>query len=242
MLEQYYTSILLLGKIKWIYLFKYKKIWQILAEKRNWTFIFPSWMESFTFKLFQHRVIINKTDLQDVFLPMMIHHGIYFLTDTRRSQFNLAMYILEKDIKQFLLIPNSLSGGAPTPVFSELPENSLDYLNLKFFKNWVVGFTNAEGSFLVKSNQDACFQIKQRTHINLFEAIKLLFLSNRKLTVEGDKYLQFSVSSKKDIQTVINFFSFSGLHPLTGLKNIKYFNWLNELKSSYRYNSLNFPQ
>uniref|UniRef100_UPI0030015785 LAGLIDADG endonuclease n=1 Tax=Elmerina hispida TaxID=1245649 RepID=UPI0030015785 len=81
------------------------------------------------------KLIINKTDLQDVFFPLMIHHGIYFLTDTRRSQFNLAMYILEKDIKQFLLIPDSLSGGAPTPVFSELPENSLDYLNLKFFKN-----------------------------------------------------------------------------------------------------------
>ena len=80
-----------------------------------------------------------------------------------------------------------------------------------------------------------------RRHINLFEAIKLLFLSNRKLTVEGDKYLQFSVSSKKDIQTVINFFSFSGLHPLTGLKNIQYFNWLNNLKKSNRYKSLNFP-
>ena len=80
-----------------------------------------------------------------------------------------------------------------------------------------------------------------RRHINLFEAIKLLFLSNRKLTVEGDKYLQFSVSSKKDIQTVINFFSFSGLHPLTGLKIIQYFNWLNNLKKSNRYKSLNFP-
>jgi hypothetical protein len=35
-------------------------------------------------------------------------------------------------------------------------------------------------------------------------------------------YNQFSVSSKADIQTVINFFSFSGLHSLIGLKSISY--------------------
>ena len=95
---------------------------------------------------------------------------------------------------------------------------------------------------MIKSNNDACFQLKQRIHINLFEAIKLLFKTDRKLGMESDNYIQFSVSSKKDIQTVINFFSFSGLHSLTGLKNIQYFNWLNNLKISYRYKSLNFPE
>ena len=91
------------------------------------------------------KLIINKTDLQDVFFPLMIHHGIFFLTDTRRSQFNLAIYILENDIKQFLLLPDSLSGvlRPEPPAFSELPRvretNSLDYIayapNLNFFKN-----------------------------------------------------------------------------------------------------------
>jgi hypothetical protein len=28
---------------------------------------------------------------------------------------------------------------------------------------WVVGFSISEGSFLIKSNLDACFQLKQRT-------------------------------------------------------------------------------
>jgi hypothetical protein len=40
---------------------------------------------------------------------------------------------------------------------------------------------------------------------------------------------------------VINFFSFSGLHPLIGLKNIQYLRWLNLLRNSYRYKNLNFP-
>ena len=37
-----------------------------------------------------------------------------------------------------------------------------------------------------------------------------------------DYYSQFSVSSKQDIQTVINYFSFSGLHPLLGSTLIEY--------------------
>ena len=183
------------------------------------------------------KLIINKTDLQDVFFPLLIHHGIFFLTESRRTQFNLAMCLFEKDVKKFDLIPKIFN----VPSFSILPIIPLDYLNLPFFKNWIVGFTTAEGSFLIKANKDACFQLKQRMHTNLFEAFKLLFNTSRKITTESDKYLQFSVSSKKDIQTVINFFSFSGLHPLTGLKNIQYFNWLNNLKNSNRYKSLNYP-
>lgn len=96
----------------------------------------------------------------------------------------------------------------------------------------------SEGSFFVKANNDGCFQLKQRIHINLFEAFKLVFDTNRKIALassfrrkedwgcfaetEKGLYNQFGVSSKSDIQKVINFFSFSGLHPLVGLKGIQY--------------------
>ena len=80
----------------------------------------------------------------------------------------------------------------------------------------------SEGSFFIKKNQDGCFQIKQRLHINLFEAFKLIFDTNRKINIEKEQYCQFGVSSKADLQKVINFFSYGGLHPLVGLKNIQY--------------------
>ena len=80
----------------------------------------------------------------------------------------------------------------------------------------------SEGSFFIKKNNEACFQLKQTVHINLFESFKLVFDTNRKLGVENGLYHQFSVSSIVDIQKVINFFSFSGLHPLIGLKGIQY--------------------
>jgi hypothetical protein len=65
----------------------------------------------------------------------------------------------------------------------------------------------------VKNNNDGCFQLKQRVHVMLFEAFKLVFETSRKIDTEKGLYNQFSVSSKADIQTVMNFFSFSGFHP-----------------------------
>lgn len=49
------------------------------------------------------------------------------------------------------------------------------------------------------------------------------------------------VSSKCDIQKVIKFFSFSGLHPLIGLKYIQYMKWLSNLHKSPRYANLIYP-
>jgi hypothetical protein len=80
----------------------------------------------------------------------------------------------------------------------------------------------AEGSFLIKSSDEGCFQLKQKIHVGLFEAFKLVFNTNRNIDIEKGNYNQFSVSSKIDVQNVINFFSLSGLHPLVGLKNIQY--------------------
>src|SRR5689334_9054804 len=100
----------------------------------------------------------------------------------------------------------------------------------------------SQGSFFVKKNNVGCFQLKQRTHIKLFEAFKLVFNTNRKIETEKGLYNQFGVSSNSDIQNVINFFSFSGLHPLVGLKGIQYIKWLNTLRESNHYKSLNFPE
>jgi len=48
-----------------------------------------------------------------------------------------------------------------------------------------------------------------------------VFNTTRKIDTTKN-FNQFGVSSKSDIQTVINLFSFEGLHPLIGLKYIQY--------------------
>lgn len=183
------------------------------------------------------KLVINKTDLQEVIFPLLVHKKIYFLTDTRVNQFNLAMYILMNDIKNYDLIADINN----IPSIFEIPENPFDYTLLHFFRNWIVGFTASEGSFFIKMNNDGCFQLKQRVHYNLFEAFKLIFDTERKISIRNN-YNQFGVSSKSDIQKVINFFSYSGLHPLIGLKYIQYVKWLNNLRASSRYPNLNYPE
>ena len=182
------------------------------------------------------KLVINRTDLQEVIFPLLIYNNIFFLTETRINQFNLSMYIFKNDIKMYNEIPDITNIDS---VF-KIPKNPLDYTLLHFFKNWIVGFTCSEGSFFVKSNNDGCFQLNQRIHTNLFEALKLIFNTNRTINTSNN-YGQFGVSSKSDIQKVINFFSFSGLHPLTGLNYIKYVKWLSNLHKSPRYANLIYP-
>ena len=179
------------------------------------------------------KLIINKTDLQEVFFPLLMYHNIYFLTKTRSIQFNTAIFILKNNIRNFDKIPKII------PEVYILPSTPLDYINLLFFKNWIVGFTMAEGSFFIKNNFDGCFTLTQNLHVELFNGIKLIFNTTRKL--ESNTISRFSVSSKADIQIVINFFSFSGLHPLVGLKNAQYLCWLENLSKSIRYKNLKFP-
>ena len=87
---------------------------------------------------------ISRTDLQEVLFPLFLHHGIFFLTEVRRAQFNLAMFILEEELKIYDQIPefNGFS-GAPTalanaslavsrgqsqeiPLYFELPKTALE--------------------------------------------------------------------------------------------------------------------
>src|SRR5690606_36019306 len=51
------------------------------------------------------KLVINRTDLQEVLFPLLIHHNIYFLIEARREQFNKVMYILQNDIKLYSEIP-----------------------------------------------------------------------------------------------------------------------------------------
>jgi len=181
------------------------------------------------------KLIINKTDLQKYLLPLLIHHKIYFLTLTRIKQFNLVVYILKNDLKLYYEIPKSIN------IIYDVPRSGLEYTNLFFFRNWIVGFTTIEGVFTIKNNQDYFFVFKQKLHFNLYIALKLIFKSTKDIDVEKTLYYQFGVNSKTDIQRVINFFSFSGLHCLVGLKNIEYLKWLDNLHNSNSYKSLNIP-
>jgi hypothetical protein len=75
------------------------------------------------------KLVINKTELQQILFPLLLHHNIFFLTETRIKQFNLAIHILKNDIKEFDLI------GSKIPSVFIIPETPEGYLELSYLKN-----------------------------------------------------------------------------------------------------------
>ena len=81
----------------------------------------------------------------------------------------------------------------------------------------------AEGSFYEQNNKEFYFNVSQTENRALMLAIHLLFNPSRNLYY-NDK-TQGSIvrmSSTKDIQKVINFFSVDNNHPLVGYKKDQY--------------------
>jgi hypothetical protein len=62
---------------------------------------------------------------------LLLHFGIFFLSETRKTQFNLAMFIIQNNIKIYDELPNK----SEIPTLFELPKTASDYVKLFFFKN-----------------------------------------------------------------------------------------------------------
>jgi hypothetical protein len=81
-------------------------------------------------------------------------------------------------------------------------------------------------------------------HISYYlRPLNLYFIQKQKVkTVEVFLILSLVQSGlRPDIQKVVEFFSFSGLHPLVGYKLTQYNKWINDLRQSPRYCNLKLP-
>lgn len=103
-----------------------------------------------------------------------------------------------------------------------------DIIKLPYFQNWLVGFTAAEGSFHLKGdNLKPHYSIVQSGHENshLIKAIHYFIKGPESVDyvvkLEAEKVYRISFSSKKDLNTILNFFE----GRLLGLKKIQFDNW-----------------
>lgn len=113
------------------------------------------------------KLVINRTDLQEILFPLLIHHNLFFLTNTRREQFNKAMYILENNIKLFSEIPEIL------PTLNPLPKTALGYASIAFFNNWIVGFTEVRGNFQIFLNQQDSIKLSYSVVLDIRDTLTL---------------------------------------------------------------------
>jgi len=81
----------------------------------------------------------------------------------------------------------------------------------------------AEGSFFVQANKEISFSISQKGNSTLMKAIHLFFHPSRAIYYSSKNDVSlFRVSSTKDIQKIINFFSLENNYPLIGYKKDSY--------------------
>jgi hypothetical protein len=88
--------------------------------------IYPKSGEKRTCKL-----VIHKTELQDILFPLLVYHNIFFLTNIRSTQYNKAIYILQNNIKYYYDIPKVI----PIGINDINKKNSEDITSLAFFNN-----------------------------------------------------------------------------------------------------------
>lgn len=89
-----------------------------------------------------------------------------------------------------------------------------------------MGFTIAEGSFGIKANGSAFYQLRQtgENNLDLLKAACSLITGREAYSMKPDSVnsYQLSLSSKTDLQKVVSFFSSSNIHSLYGYKLIQY--------------------
>lgn len=114
-----------------------------------------------------------------------------------------------------------------------LKARKINLNDLSLFDNWISGFINGEGSFSIQAKGVFAFYI-EHTDKNVLELIrkrmqfgpKVNFRAGRQ---EGrkDTYV-LSISSKKDLESLIQFFSNDQIISLQGYKKDQYERWLSE--------------
>lgn len=184
------------------------------------------------------KLVIYNFELKYILVPLLLKHNLFFLTKNRSNQYNLLLYTLENNIKKWEFLPEVFPNYIPWDM--ETPKDIMQ--NVLYFKDWFIGFVVAEGSFYVQANKEICFNVGQKGNSVLMETIYLLFEPSRALDYTKSKDLSIvRMSSVKDIQKVVNFFSFDNHYPLTGYKKESYIIWLKALKESDRYKNLKLP-
>lgn len=176
---------------------------------------------------------ISKTEIKNKLIPLLENNNIRFLTETRQKQYLTLKYIIDNNLKYYEDIKEHILN-----IEKYIDNNMIKskYNELEYIKYWLVGFSIAESSFLVKRNKDICFQIKQKYNFELIKCIRKILNISKGISINKDKYIQFSVSSKKDIQKIVDFFN---QYQLLGNKLKSYKIWLIELQSSDRYKNIN---
>jgi hypothetical protein len=176
-----------------------------------------------------HLAITKLNDLKWVILNIFDHFPL--LTDHQWERFSRLRYGVLTKINRAESYSDYLNFLGDHSTW--LKSRKIDLNDSTLFDNWISGFINGEGSFSILAKGIFVFSI-EHTDKDVLELIrkrmqfgpKVNFRAGRQ---EGrkDTYILY-ISSKKDLESLIKFFSNDQIIPLQGYKKEQYERWLSE--------------
>jgi len=166
----------------------------------------------------------------------------YRNTLLKKAFLNKKNIFNDKDIiyiKQLMEnIPNDIYNISIKDLFINIDNN--------FFINWIVGFTEAEGSFyFVKTNNTlrAEFRLGLNDNFFLLNKIKEKLKLSRKVNLQSNSSNHYYIIavSQLSLQNVINFFFNPKIVKFKGIKHLQFILWLKGIKNIVNYSKLNIP-
>lgn len=88
-------------------------------------------------------------------------------------------------------------------------------INTEYFKKWLAGFTEAEGCFSIRKNNNHSFSLSQKNEIYLMEEIKKILKASNKIRRTKDNMYILEIYKKETLLEIKEFFK---EHPLLGEK------------------------
>jgi LAGLIDADG endonuclease len=159
-----------------------------------------------------------------------------------------------------IIYVKQLLDNIPDNLYSISIEDLFKNLDNYFFDNWLVGFTEAEGSFyFIKNKIDfpkykdnilqvesllrAEFRISQNNNLFLLNKIKEKLKISRKVSLQSNSSYHYYVlaGSNVSIQNVINFYTNTKLVKFKGIKYLQFVLWLKGIKNVIRHNKIKIP-
>ena len=219
--------------------------------------------------------VIRKYNNVAIFQVKKIKHLIYIiipifdkytlLTDKKRIIYiNFRTSLLQKALiskrnitSDDVLFIKQLLSNSPDNLYKMPVENYFKEIDNNFFDNWLVGFTEAEGSFyFIKNNLSymnnklqpetplrAEFRISQNNNFFLLNKIKEQLKISRKVSLQSNSANHYYVlaGSNISLQNVIDFYTNPNLVKFKGLKYLQFVLWLKGIKKVVRPSKLKIP-
>jgi hypothetical protein len=156
-----------------------------------------------------------------------------------------------------VLFIKQLLSNTPENLYKMSIEDYFKQIDNNFFDNWLVGFTEAEGSFyFIKNNLSdmnnilqpetplrAEFRISQNNNLFLLNKIKEQLKITRKVSLQSNSANHYCVLAGSNIalQNVIDFYTNPNLVKFKGLKYLQFVLWLKGIKNVVRHSKLKIP-